>query len=115
MRDDPEVFPKRIDALKRYGIEGESTKERGRGNGPLEARIGGPQVGAERFAENFGRHRPSENSMGPEEACSVGGVRSCDCWGQGNCPVGPRRQSISTQSVSVGVDMTMVEPFRSNL
>jgi hypothetical protein len=115
VRDDPEVFPKRINPFKRYGIEGESTKERGRRNGPLEARVGGPQVGAKRSAEDFGRHGPGENSMGPEQACRMGGVRPCDGRGQGNCTVGPRRQSIRTQSVSVGLDLTMVEPFRSSL
>ena len=48
--DDPEIFPKCIDAFERYGVEGESTEERGRGNGPLEARVGGFQVDAERLA-----------------------------------------------------------------
>lgn len=50
VRDDPEIFPQRIDAFERYGVEGESTEERGRRNGPLEARIGGSQVDAERLA-----------------------------------------------------------------
>jgi len=50
VRDDPEIFPKGIDAFKRYGVEGESTEERGRGNGPLEARVGGSQMDAERLA-----------------------------------------------------------------
>ena len=80
VRDDPEVFPKRIDTFERYGVEGESTEERGRGNGSLEARVGGSQVDAERFTEKFGRHRPSENSMVSEEVCSMGGIRPCDSW-----------------------------------
>ena len=74
VRDDPEIIPKRIDAFERYGVKGESTEERGRGNGPLEARVGGSQVDTERLAEKTVGHGPSENSMGPEEACSLGCV-----------------------------------------
>ena len=78
VRGDPEIFPKCIDAFERYGVEGKSTEERGRGDGALEARVGGSQMDAERLARNFVRHGPSEISMGPEEACSLGGVRPYD-------------------------------------
>ena len=30
VRDDPEIFPECIDTLERYGVESESTEERGR-------------------------------------------------------------------------------------
>ena len=59
VRDDPDIFPKRIDAFERYGVEGESTEERGRGNGPARSArrrfSGGHRVTRREFREAWAK------------------------------------------------------------
>ncbi len=70
VRNDPEIFPKRIHALERYSVKCESPEQRDRGNRSFEASIGRTELGARRLAKHFVRHRQIENSMRREEACA---------------------------------------------
>jgi hypothetical protein len=63
VRDDPEIFPERIDALERYGVKGKSPKQRDRGKGSFQASIGRTKLDAHSLASHFERHGPSENIM----------------------------------------------------